>query len=355
MAGWQVTEQAVAAMNNMSAQLQELAEKIHQESEKMKSVFGDTQDGLGAHSSDISELIQSIELAVQDGSRPLAKLQLKLNRAALIRQNRLEENRYGNTSSITGIAASGTASGVVNNSTGSNYMTDSDVVAPHQPADSDKASLYGGGSFTPLLETQQAKTHTYLDGTPVTVFDHPLDDSPGRICNQGSAYPTGPQGTCGCCACGTIINKAGGTTNEHEVVAFAWDNELCSDSGGTSPASWVGILNGAGIASQVKTGETLESLAEAVEEGKGVVIGVSACTYYPEMYGRYFPGKADGHALVIESVVRDEKTGKILGYYVSDSNGSSSKDACKYVPAKRLERAFRRRGGQSITTDEIIW
>lgn len=112
MAGWQVTEQAVAAMNNMSAQLQELAEKIHQESEMMKSVFGDTQDGLGAHSSDISELIQSVELAVQDGSRPLAKLQLKLNRAALIRQKRLEENKYGinGGSAITGTAAT---SGVV--------------------------------------------------------------------------------------------------------------------------------------------------------------------------------------------------------------------------------------------------
>lgn len=96
MAGWQVTEQAVAAMNNMSAQLQELAAKIHQESGKMKSVFEDSQDGLGAHSGDISALVQSVELAEQDGSRPLAKLQLKLNRAALVRQKHLEENRYGN-------------------------------------------------------------------------------------------------------------------------------------------------------------------------------------------------------------------------------------------------------------------
>jgi hypothetical protein len=107
MAGWQVTEQAVAAMNNMSAQLQELAAKIHQESEKMKSVFEDSQDGLGAHSDDISQLISGVDLAEQDASRPLAKLQLKLNRAALIRQKHLEENRYGNHvgSTATGGAA----------------------------------------------------------------------------------------------------------------------------------------------------------------------------------------------------------------------------------------------------------
>lgn len=101
MAGWQVTEQAIAAMNNMSAQLQELASKIHQESEKMKSVFEDTQDGLGAHSGDISELVQSVELAEQGGSRPLAKLQLKLTQAARIRQNHIDKNKYKSGSRTT--------------------------------------------------------------------------------------------------------------------------------------------------------------------------------------------------------------------------------------------------------------
>lgn len=111
MAGWQVTEQAIAAMNNMSAQLQELASKIHQESEKIKSIFEDSQDGLGTHSGDISKLIQSVELAEQDGSRPLAKLQLKLNCAALIRQKHLEENRYGNNAGDRTVAATVSSSG----------------------------------------------------------------------------------------------------------------------------------------------------------------------------------------------------------------------------------------------------
>lgn len=101
MAGWQVTEQAIAALNNMSAQLQVLASQIHRESEMLKSVFEDSQDGLGAHSDDISEVIQSVELTEQDGSRPLAKLQLKLNRAALIRQKHIEENRYNNNTAGT--------------------------------------------------------------------------------------------------------------------------------------------------------------------------------------------------------------------------------------------------------------
>lgn len=104
MAGWQVTEQAIAAMNNMAAQLQELALKIHQESEVLKSAYEENQDGLGAHSCDISVLIDGVETVEQDGSKPLAKLQLKLTRAALIRQKHLEENRYG---SNAGIASGG--------------------------------------------------------------------------------------------------------------------------------------------------------------------------------------------------------------------------------------------------------
>lgn len=216
-------------------------------------------------------------------------------------------------------------------------------------------TLFGDGEFLPLLTTNQTSEVVMLSGVMSVVFDHPFDDNSTRICNQGSAYPTGPQGTCGCCACGTIINKAGGNTNEHETVAYAWDNGLCSNSGGTSPESWVGILGGAGISSHVTTGTSLETLAHEVEQGRGVVIGVSACTYCPELYGHYFPGKADGHALVLESTIRDQATGQILEYVVSDSNGTSTRDACRRVPAKVMEKAFRRRNGQSVVTNDVIW
>lgn len=94
MAGWTATEQAVAAMNNMSAQLQELVVKIHQETEKMKSTFEDNQDGLGPHASSIQALIDEVESTEQDATIPVKKLVLKLQRAALIRQKIIEQNRY---------------------------------------------------------------------------------------------------------------------------------------------------------------------------------------------------------------------------------------------------------------------
>ena len=67
------------------------------------------------------------------------------------------------------------------------------------------------------------------------------------------------------------------------------------------------------------------------------------------------PGRADGHALVLESTIRDPSSGEILEYVVSDSNGATTHEACKRVSAKVLEKAFRRRNGQSVVTNEVIW
>ncbi|MCR5735809.1 MAG: hypothetical protein K6G22_14480, partial [Lachnospiraceae bacterium] len=230
------------------------------------------------------------------------------------------------------------------------------------PGQNAGGSLFGGGEFVPLLSTGQEINNIILDGKSVDVFDHPFEPNDYRICDQGSAFPpdadgnsTGPTGTCGCCSSGTIINKAGGHTSEREVVEYALSHGLCASSGGTAPAGWMGILSGAGISASDNSGTSLEDLAKKVEEGHGVIIGVSACTYCPQMYGHYYPGVGDGHAMVLESVVRDHETGKILEYIVSDSNGRDKYDACHRVPAKVLEKAYRRKWKAAVVTDDVIW
>ncbi|MCR4739469.1 MAG: hypothetical protein K5886_04320 [Lachnospiraceae bacterium] len=230
------------------------------------------------------------------------------------------------------------------------------------PGQNTGGSLFGGGEFVPLLSTGQEIRTMILDGRSVDVFDHPFEPNDYRICDQGSAYPrdadgnsTGPTGTCGCCASGTVINKAGGHTSEKEVVDYALSHGLCASSGGTAPDGWVGILSGAGISASDNSGTSLEELAKKVEEGHGVIIGVSARTYCREMYGRYFPGAADGHAMVLESVVRDHETGEIIEYVVSDSNGYDTYDACHRVPAKVLEKAYKRKRKAAVVTDDVIW
>lgn len=227
---------------------------------------------------------------------------------------------------------------------------------------------FGTEGFIPLLKTMQSWTTTILEGKRVNIFDHPFEEQPGRICRQGSAYPDdgkggGITGTCGCCACATIINKAGGKATEKSIVSFAVDNNLCSNGtkmrpssrGGTSPQSWVQILNEAGLSSKDMSGQSLSSLSSLVEEGHGVIVGVSACTICPEWYGQYIPGAADGHAVVLESVIRDAVSKTIIEYVIADSNGSTSCDAARRIPADILEKAYRRQGMRTVVTDEIIW
>ena len=230
--------------------------------------------------------------------------------------------------------------------------------------------MFGNGKgFTPLVSTKQTKEqYTDSNGNSWSVFDHPFSDNSGKITQQGSAFPDdgkggGITGTCGLCATGTIINKAGGSATEKSVAIHAIQRGLCSNEankkpenrGGTNPRQRVQILKDAGIPSTCVAGASLESISSEVEKGKGVMISVTASIYKPEWYGTYSEANRGGHAIVLESPIRDPKTGRITGYVVTDSNGSTSKEATVIVPADVLETAFGHRGGQAIITDDVIW
>lgn len=96
MAGFEmgVNEQHIAALNNMATQLQELADKINQETALLKAAYEENQGGLGSHSADIRNLIDDVETTEEDASKPVLKLVLKLQRSALIRQKHIDTNNY---------------------------------------------------------------------------------------------------------------------------------------------------------------------------------------------------------------------------------------------------------------------
>lgn len=225
---------------------------------------------------------------------------------------------------------------------GNPYLTASNSSLSNSNINSDSAQG--------LSHTRQKTINVFLNGRNCTVFDHPFDVNSGRICNQGSAYPTGPQNTCGCCSSGTIINKAGGNTNEHDIVAFAWNNGFCDNDGFTTANTIADILTTSGVPSTNTSGTRLQNLAEQVERGRGVIIAVNARRFDPSLYRQ-----SGGHAVVLESVIRDAQTNEILEYVVVDSNRTNSVDAVRRVDAHQLERAFGDLGNQSISTNNVIW
>ena len=94
MSGWTVTEESIQAMDNTKGRLTELEASIRQEIQKLKSVYEENNDGLGAHSNEIGSLIEEVEKAGEDASKPVLKLVLKLTRAAAIRRAHIENDPY---------------------------------------------------------------------------------------------------------------------------------------------------------------------------------------------------------------------------------------------------------------------
>ena len=227
---------------------------------------------------------------------------------------------------------------------------------------------------TPLRANQYAVTMQTItirqaeDGTPVTVFDHPETSVQNAVYGQGYCMlgETRYAGTCGICATATILRKAGLPVNEQIVLATAVKHHLCDNTkdgertdayqwrGGTSPAHRSQIADFFTLSMEAKVEIPLEVLASKVEQGHGVIISVLAGEGFYNPNNMY-SGNQGGHALVLDSVERDAATGKILAYYVIDSNGQTPDTAGLRIPTDTLKNAYLAQGARANITTEVIW
>ena len=208
-------------------------------------------------------------------------------------------------------------------------------------------------------KTRQEFTHDTIGGHDVLVFDHPRESAKNAIYNQGSASGA-YKGTCGLCALGTVLRKAGFNVNEGKMISFAAANGYCAqgltagNNGGTSPGNLRDIAEKmGGLTLKPMQGQGLLSLAGEVESGKGVIVGVRAGMLNSPI--GYDPYNTAGHWVVLESVIRDVKSKDILGFMITDSNGDSPDRACQYVSLDTLSRAYSHDGCDALITEEIIW
>jgi len=364
-----VTEEAVQSLKDTAAQLGEIQENMKTACSDLKSVFDDNRAGCGEHTASIQALIEDLETITDDASKVIRVLSLKLVKASLIRRDHIDTDNYAGAAAgamgiavgglAAGMAAGVAAGGMTGGGSGSDFAGGS-AAGGNTSGDGNSTDLYGRGgeSFTPLLETAQETRDITLDGKECTVFDHPFEGKGNQIHSQGSAEPEYGKNTCGYCASGSIINKAGGNTNERKVLDYANDNVPgFNREGWSNMKEWVQVLKGAGIGSKPHTHDTMEKLAEYVEQGRGVIIGVEAGI----LYGGNIRG---GHAITLESVIRDKNTGEIVSYVIGDSNEKDQYNVCQVVPKARLEKAYNRQAGIwsqilnykcAVVTDEVIW
>ena len=178
-----------------------------------------------------------------------------------------------------------------------------------------------------------------------------LDFHQGKVKNFG--------GTCGLCSCENVLRMAGVPVSEVDIVRYAsttyeetnnffvpslTGRTLCrtgsatSSNGGTSAKARKQILEHFGVPSYTAK-QSIETIAAAVSEGHGVIASVHA----ERLYFKRRPIHSDLHAITVTSVKKDSK-GKILGFYVCDSNAFAlGGTGATYYTAEEIEGALSER------------
>jgi uncharacterized Zn-binding protein involved in type VI secretion len=112
--------------------------------------------------------------------------------------------------------------------------------------------------------------------------------------------------------------------------------------------SMAALLRAAGIPATDYLRPSLEDIARAVEEGRGVIVGLDARALWGMDVARYEPM---GHAVRVTGVERDA-SGRIVAFYINDSG---SAEAGRRVPADDVAAALSGLGGgRMATTDEPL-
>ena len=205
----------------------------------------------------------------------------------------------------------------------------------------------------------------WTKGTENTlIYNSPIETGKKLDFHQGKVENF--QGTCGLVSCVNVLRMAGVPATEAAVVKYAsttyednrnsfiasltrktlcTSNSVPSSNGGTSAASRKKILEHFGIPSRTAP-QSIETIAQAVSSGHGVIASVHA----ERLYFKRQPIHTDLHAITITSVQKDI-TGKILGFYVCDSNAYVlGGTGATYYTADELEEALSERECNITTT-----
>lgn len=204
-------------------------------------------------------------------------------------------------------------------------------------------------------QTKQEITRMTIGGKEALVFDHPNQLADRLHSSQGNNIH-GMDGTCSLVSTANMLTISGRPTTEQEVVDYARNNGLCSRSGGTDTRfnRLQQIWNHYGQSSTVSFDGTPEQLAQIVESGHGVVLGVDADILWGDRSQNI--DACMNHAVTVTSVARDPDTNEVRGFFICDSGRCSASDGSRFVDMNTMNNAhFNVEGHGFIYTNNVIW
>jgi hypothetical protein len=204
----------------------------------------------------------------------------------------------------------------------------------------------------PRILSSTKQCWQYSNGSEI--FNTPIET--GRLLDSCQGKVDGFKGTCGLVSCVNVLRLAGVDISEADIVLYASTHKssvtkdyLCTvnkksaeKNGGTYYSDRQEILKHFGIHSIVQDA-TVDNIAEAVIEGKGVIVSVDAGRLYEDKRLKRY-----SHAITVTSV--SKLNGLIEGFFVCDS-GRNGIDGSKYYKVEEIMRAVK---GKINVTSNII-
>ena len=215
--------------------------------------------------------------------------------------------------------------------------------------------------------TKMAEIREGVPGVELAVVTGYPEMAAGMLDSVQGDEIDGACGTCGLTSIANICRLAGENVSEGMVVSYAVENTLCNvapwDAArtcGITGEQAVEIMSAFGIGAHVEKADacSIEELAEAVESGHGVIVGIDAGEIWDDpasstiMFGKAYAN----HYVTITGVARDAATGEVAGFYICDSGRGLESDACRYLSAEKLERAYNTSigGADAVITNAAI-
>lgn len=182
------------------------------------------------------------------------------------------------------------------------------------------------------------------------VCGDPINLAEKLDCFQGFDNPYNAFGTCGLTSIANICQISGMDIKEPQVVEYAMENGLCEKpengrlGGGTTISNQLEILKHYGFDAHCEFSDvaTAERIADAIEGGHGVIVGLNSGVLQDREW-KIYDENGDfyaGHAVCMTGTVRDTETGELLGFYLCDSSAQKLDGAKQFVTVEKFNESY---------------
>lgn len=196
-----------------------------------------------------------------------------------------------------------------------------------------------------------------VDGVSILVYGYPKANELDYM--QGDAV-AGYKGTCALTSIANLMTQANMPTSEAQVVNLAIQNNWVVSSptatdyqrGGSNYVQQRAILTSYGIANTLLAGYNPEAIANLVQSGRGVIIGLNAGKLWNDP--NYNDAGTVNHVVTITGAVRNASTGALMGFYIADSGRQQVSDMTRYLSLADLQVAANVADAYAIYTTEAL-